>query len=331
VNVRHREILCTAPHKGPIAGPGVWKGSDFSSPSDFCYHLSRETVDELDCALRRARGSGKSIFSLTARDFPLPSFDVDGEALREELQYGSGFVVVKGLPIDRYSEEEACILYWGLGTHLGRPIPQKVQGGLLYSVRDEGYNLDRDYGRAGVRTSKTTAGFQFHTDSPSMLAGYTPDIVCLLALQKAKSGGESAIVSANTAHNVILEERPEYLDRLYAPYHVDRRAELPPGEPATIPAPVFAYDGRLRVRYLRYYIEKGHEVAGAPLKAADTEPLDYLDDVMRRPELAVTFGMERGDMQFVNNVFVLHSRTEYLDHLEPERKRHYVRLWLEFR
>jgi len=324
-------ILRTPPYKAPIAGPGVWSGSDFSDPSDYWYYLSAETLAELDCALRQIRSSGKSIFSLTVQDFPLPSFENDAEALREELQFGSGFVIVKGLPIDRYSEEEACMIYWGLGTHLGRPIPQKVQGGLLYSVRDEGYNLERDFGAAGVRTSKTTAGVNYHTDSPSMLAGHTPDVVCLLALQTAKSGGKSAILSANTVHNAILEERPEYLDRLYAPYHVDRRAELPPGEPPTLPVPVFAHDGRLAVRYLRLYIAKGHEVAGAPLTAEDIEPLDYMEEVMRRPNLPVTFGMERGDMQFVNNVFILHSRAEYKDHPEPERKRHYMRLWLKFR
>ncbi len=324
-------ILHTPPYKAPITGPGVWSGSDFSGPADYWYFLSAETLDQLDRALKQIRSSGKDIFSLTVEDFPLPSFENDAEALREELQFGSGFVIIKGLPIDRSSEEEACMIYWGLGSHLGQPIRQKVEGGLLYSVRDEGYNLDRDFGAAGVRTSKTTAGFNYHTDSPSMLAGHTPDVVCLLALQTAKSGGESAIMSANTVHNAILEERPEYLDRLYTPYHVDRRAECPPGEPPTLPVPVFAHNGRLSVRYLRFYITKGHEVAGAPLTPADTEPLDYMDEVMRRPNLPVTFGMERGDMQFVNNVFILHSRAEYKDHPEPERKRHYMRLWLKFR
>ncbi|HTM50115.1 MAG TPA: TauD/TfdA family dioxygenase [Bryobacteraceae bacterium] len=320
------EILRTSPHKAPINGPGAWKGSGYSGPGDYTYRLCPRTLDELDRALRRVK---TDIFALTAEDFPLPSFEQDAAALRARLKDGDGFVVVKGLPIDRYTEEEARIIYWGLGSHLGRPIRQKVVGGLLYSVRDEGYNLERDYGAAGVRTSKTTAGFNYHTDSPSMLAGHTPDIVCLLALQTAKSGGESAIVSANTVHNAILEERPEYLDRLYAPYDMDRRAELPPGEPPTLPVPVFAYGNRLTVRYLRFYITKGAEVARKPLTPQDNEPLDFLDDVMRRPELPLTFGMEPGDIQFVNNVFILHSRAEYKDHPEPERKRHYVRLWLK--
>ena len=324
-------VRFTGTHKGAITGPGVWQGSSFSAPSDYSYRLSGETIAELESALQVIRSSGKPLFTLTAEDFPLPSFIADARALREELRFGRGFVVVKGLPIERYSEQEACMIYWGLGAHLGRPVPQNVKGDLLYSVRDEGYNLDRDYGSAGVRTSKTTAGLNYHTDSPSMLAGHTPDIVCLLALQTAKSGGESAIVSGNTAHNIILEERPDYLERLYAPYHVDRRAELPAGESPTLPVPVFAYDGQLSVRYLRLYITKGCEVAGSPLTPADTDPLDYLDDVMRRPNLPVTFQMQRGDMQFVNNEFILHSRTEFEDYAEPERKRHYMRLWLKYR
>jgi TfdA family taurine catabolism dioxygenase TauD len=327
-------VPCTPPYKAPITGPAVWKGSDFSSPSDYWYYLSSETIADLDRALRRIRESGNpsvSAGAFGAEDFPLPSFENDAEALREELRFGSGFVVMKGLPIDRYTEREASMIYWGLGAHLGRAIPQTVKGDLLYSVRDEGYDLKRDYDSAPVRTSKTTSGLNYHTDSPPMLAGYTPDIVCLLALQTAKAGGESSILSANTAHNILLDERPDYLDRLYAPYHMDRRAELPPGEAPTLPVPVFAYDGHLAVRYLRLYITKGHEVAGSPLTSADTDPLDYLDDVMRRPQLPVNFQMERGDMQFVNNVFILHSRTEYEDHPEPGRKRHYKRLWLKYR
>ena len=36
-----------------------------------------------------------------------------------------------------------------------------------------------------------------------------------------------------------------------------------------------------------------------------------------------------GDMFFSNNRWILHNRTAFEDHLEPERRRHYVRLWLK--
>ena len=35
-----------------------------------------------------------------------------------------------------------------------------------------------------------------------------------------------------------------------------------------------------------------------------------------------------GDMQFLNNHWILHSRTAFEDFAEPERRRHLFRLWL---
>ena len=49
---------------------------------------------------------------------------------------------------------------------------------------------------------------------------------------------------------------------------------------------------------------------------------------MSRPELQLTFEMQRGEIQLLNNRFILHSRTAFEDHAQPERRRHYARLWL---
>src|SRR5205823_14569251 len=102
---------------------------------------------------------------------------------------GCGFVVFRGLPIDRYSDDEGAIICWGIATHLAKPIPQNSKDEYLFSVRVEGYNFQRDYGAAGVRISRTSSAIDFHTDSSAAYAGYTPDIVSLLALQTAKAGG----------------------------------------------------------------------------------------------------------------------------------------------
>jgi hypothetical protein len=196
-------------------------------------------------------------------------------------------------------------------------------------VRDEGLTLERDYGRAGVRTSKTRGAFQFHTDSPSRLAGHTPDYIGLLVLRIAKSGGETALVSGYVAHNILAAERPDLLERLYQAFWVDRRAELPPGEDPVLATPVFAREsGRLFVRYLRFYITKGHEWKGVPLTSEELESLDALDEVMNRPGVALNVTPQPGDIQLVNNTFVLHSRTAYEDFADPALKRHYLRIWL---
>jgi alpha-ketoglutarate-dependent taurine dioxygenase len=254
-------------------------------------------------------------------DVDASSFALKARAIREELRNGAGFVILRGLMLGEFTASS---------SHLGSMISQTLGGDLLYSVRDEGIRLETDYGKPGVRTSKTNAGFQFHTDSPSRLAGHTPEFIALYVIQTARSGGESALANGYAVHNIIREERPDLLARLYQPFWVDRRAELPAGEDAVAPVPVFSRmgDAKLLVRYLRLYIVKGQELRGAPLDAADIEALDFFDSVMNRPGVAVIVPMERGDIQIVNNTFLLHSRTAFEDHPEPELKRHYIRIWL---
>jgi hypothetical protein len=257
----------------------------------------------------------------------LPGFAATAVIVRERLIDGPGFVVIRGLPLENLDPEDIRILYTELGSHIGTILSQTMRGDMLYSVRDEGYKIQTDYG-PGVRTSKTNAAFDFHTDSPSRVAGCTPDFIGLLVLRTAKTGGESALVSGYTVHNILLRERPDLLSRLYQPFWTDRRAELPPGEEPVLPVPVFTYEEQLTVRYLRFYITKAHEWRNEPQPPEDIEALDFLDEVMRRPSIAAMIAPEPGDLQLVNNRFLLHSRTAYEDHPEPERKRHYLRMWL---
>jgi alpha-ketoglutarate-dependent taurine dioxygenase len=318
-------------HDAPFQGRGAWRRADFADPEAWTHRLAPEALAELDRAMRRVQDERREISTLSMADFPAPVFASSAAALRKEVESGRGFVVIRGLPIERYSDDEAALIYWGIATYLGIPIPQNVKEEHLFSVRDEGYNFQRDYGATGVRISRTASAIDFHTDSSAAYAGYTPDIVSLLALQTAKTGGTTGIVSAQTVHNILREERPDCLQRLYAPYYFDRRAELRPGESPTFLAPVFACGDSLSIRYFRFNVMRGYETARAPFTQTDSDSLDCLESVCRREELAVTFPMERGDMQFVNNRFVLHSRTAFEDHAEPDRRRNFLRLWMRYR
>jgi hypothetical protein len=300
-----------------LDGPQSWTARNFSGPSDWIVPVSEATRDELRSAAADAR-----------EDFPLPSFAPTAAEIRKRLRDGCGFVVLRGLGLDEYSEETARRLYAGLGAHLGAILPQNLRGDRLYSVRDEGIRMEAEYGQTGVRFSKTNSAFDFHTDSPSRVAGHTPDYIGLLVLRTAKAGGESALVSGYAVHNILRKERPDVLRRLYQPFWVDRRAELPPGEDPVLPVPVFSFDGRLTLRYLRFYITKGQEWKSEPLTSEDIEALDVFEEVMRRPDVPVMIPLERGDLQLISNTFLLHSRTSDEDFAEPELKRHYLRLWL---
>ena len=307
-------------------GPQTWTAADFGDPRDWRVDLSPATLDELERALGNLRG--RDIAGLRRCDCVLPSFAETARRLRQTLREGRGFAVLRGFPVDRHSEEESRLLYAILGLQLGTILPQTVRGDLLYSVRDEGLRLENDYGRPGVRISKTAGAFVYHTDSPSALAGHTPDVVGLLVLRTAKSGGESALVSGYAVHQMLRTEYPRHWQRLHRPFWVDRRAELPPGEVPVRRVPVFADNGRLVVRYLRFYIVKGQELRGEPLSPDDEAALDALDEMTHRPGVALSMPLDRGDIQLIDNTFLLHSRAAYEDHADPALKRHYVRLWL---
>ena len=94
--------------------------------------------------------------------------------------------------------------------------------------------------------------------------------------------------------------------------------------------PVFAHvNGQVSIRYVRKSIETGMAKLGREFDAEELVLLDYLDEVTQRPDLVVTMHLSPGDMQFVNNYAVLHSRTSYKDHPDPAKRRHLLRLWLK--
>jgi hypothetical protein len=58
------------------------------------------------------------------------------------------------------------------------------------------------------------------------------------------------------------------------------------------------------------------------------EVLDLLDELLPADHFCYSMQLDRGDLQLLNNYVVIHSRTNFEDHEEPERKRHLLRLWL---
>jgi alpha-ketoglutarate-dependent taurine dioxygenase len=240
------------------------------------------------------------------------------------LEGGGGFVIVRG-PYGPLADDRRRLLYWLVGQALGRPVEQNVEGQLLYDVRDTGQDV-----RSGARFSATNYESSFHTDA-SFAPGVV-DYVGLLCLRTARSGGVSQLVSGHEVYQRLRAHHPGAVDVLCQPFHVDRRGGQRPGEGPTVRVPVVSGDeSGLTWRYLRYWIEAGHQKAQEPLSRAQQEALDVLDIVLRDPALRVEFNLEPGDLYFINNRWLLHNRTAFEDHAELERRRHLVRLWLSRR
>jgi len=240
----------------------------------------------------------------------------------DALEAGRGFAIIEGpiLPV-----EEANLLYWIVGQSLGKPFIQNVQGVVLYDVRDTGQQVSQ-----GARFSVTNYESSFHTDNS--FGTEILDYVGLLCLQVAKSGGRSQILSGRAVYAELLARNPDALRTLGQPFHFDRRGGIREGEAPTVQFPIIdETQGQVLIRYLRAWIEAGHEKMGLPLSPAQLSALDTLDQCLAWPELRVEFDLKPGQMFFLNNRWILHNRTAFEDHAEPERRRHLVRLWLQAR
>lgn len=274
------------------------------------------------------RDAGRASAEVTAIEVPPSLRDACADALdtvRLALENGRGFAIIEAPAETRLSTVDAQVLYWLVGQSLGRPFVQNVQGTLLYDVRDMGQDLTK-----GARFSVTNYESSFHTDNS--FGADVLDYVGLQCLQTAKSGGRSQVVSGLAVLAELRANHPDVLATLCRPFHVDRRGGIREGEAPTAQYPVLQINGHeLLVRYLRYWIEAGHEKVGQPLTAAQLSALDTLDQILNRPDLRAEFHLKPGDMCFINNRWILHNRTAFEDFPELQRRRHLVRLWLQAR
>lgn len=272
----------------------------------------------------------RAVADMRARSTPIESFSIevyDHPALREAmapvaeaLDSGCGFAILDRVPVERYTPDEARLTFWLLGQLVGPPFGQNAGGSVLFDVRDEGEDVKK-----GARYAVTNLELTFHTDNARSLV--VPDYVGLLCLHPAKTGGISQLVNVYTVHNELRDSYPDVLETLYGPFCFDRRG-LTTGQEVS-EFPIFEWDGReLLCRFIRLYIEVGHQKADRPLEPHQVRALDVLEQTLRRRDLRVEFRMEGGQVLLMNNHWVLHNRTAFEDFPEPERKRHFVRLWL---
>jgi hypothetical protein len=201
-------------------GGRAWLGPELVDRSGWISTLTASDHAELEDAARPLVGSGDAsrLAHLTPAEFPLPRLGPILEAIRTELLEGRGFVLLRGLPVDRYDVLTTAAIFMGIGAHLGHARSQNARGHLLGHVCDLGLSG----ADPNVRIYQTHERQTFHTDSC--------DVVGLLMLHGARLGGDSLLVSALAIFGEMKRTRPDLLARLMQPMPHDRRGEVPAGE-----------------------------------------------------------------------------------------------------
>jgi TfdA family taurine catabolism dioxygenase TauD len=311
-----------------MTAPEAWLGREMAASSEWIWPLSASAIAELDAALRAVEGRGLAWPKFGREDFPLPTFAAELTAVAEELENGRGFVVLRGLPVERYTVAELKNLYWGLGAHLGAARFQNASGELIGEVRDE-YRLygdvrepamDATLGRSSRSKARSSGALRFHTDRC--------DVVSLLCVRAARAGGLSKIVSAVSVSDAIRARRPDLHALLSSDYWRSRQGEEAGGERNVYALPVFAiHHGKFTTQYSRTFVEAAQQLPDVPrLTAAQDEALDMHASLCE--ELALTMALLPGDIQLLNNHVIYHARTAYEDADGRDSDRLLLRLWL---
>ncbi|MYW69762.1 TauD/TfdA family dioxygenase [Streptomyces sp. SID8379] len=291
----------------PCTGPAVWQGRDLARSRSWVLRPGPDQRDELDAAVRSVRARGTPLLKVSADRFPVPSLTADLARVAAELETGRGFVLVRGLPVERYGPAAAAVLLWGLGRHLGVPVSQNATGHMLghlpYRPADLGPQA-------------------FHTDDADMLA--------LLCLRTSGAPGRMRLASSAAVHNTVLARRPELVDGLYRTHHLDRHGEQSPEDLPWHAVPLaHRAGGRLSLRYDRRRLESARHLPGAPRPDPDDRELfDLIDASAADPELRLDIALHAGDLLLLNNHAVLHSDAGFANGPCTERGPQALRLWL---
>ena len=308
-------------HLSPVSGPAVWKQRDFEHDRSWCYQLGGRQIEailEAACAWR-----GRDFQSLTTGEAENLLSPLVPTVHRIKDDLGTrGFALVRGVPVDRLAREEVELAYWAIGMLFGVGVTQNANADFLCPVTDVGVDFGFSAAQSNTRGYQSRAQANYHCDPT--------DLVGLLCLRQAKSGGTSTIVSTPAVFNEMLRQHPEHLPVLLRGFAYDRKGEEWPGEaPVTPRIPVFTHHGdRISCRYARSYILGGARKLGKELDGAELAAIDCFDAIARREDMALHMSFQPGDIQLLNNFTVVHGRTAYEDHADPARRRFLYRLWL---
>jgi len=304
---------------GPINGPSAWRAGDFERDTSWRYDLSDAEIEELDRAMRATVENSIDIIDIDRSNFILQTFGERLRQLRNEVMDGRGFTQIRGIPVGDYTKEESARIYFGIGAHIGTPRSQNAEGHILGHVCDLGHDYLNDGNLRGYRAG---GPLKFHTDSV--------DLVALMCLRAAMEGGDSKLVSAATIHNEMLKQRPDLVPELYRPVHRDRRGEVPEGKDPWWIMPIFQlHQGRLYSHFSEVYVRSVERFPEVPrFTEAQSETFSLIAEIAEDPRNHIAIPFKEGDIQLLDNHTMLHSRHDYRDWDDPDKRRYLLRLWL---
>jgi hypothetical protein len=313
----------------PLADACVWHGADIVGSPRWTRRLDVAQRAALERALDEAGRRGLHWDQATADALPLPELGALVAGIRDDLENGLGIVKLQGFPVADHDPDRLRLMYFALGAHVGTPVFQNRHGERMRAIRDEGGDLGARYGEVRTGDGRFLSSYartlsngrlRFHTDRT--------DVVALLCVRQALSGGVSRLCSSAAVYNAMRARRPDLAAVLRAPIWRSRLGEESDRAEDVYPLPVFGIrDGRLTSHWSLTYVEAAQLVDGVPkLTPLQREAIEML--MALAEELCFEMTLEPGDVQFINSHVTYHGRTAFEDDAASGHDRLLLRLWL---
>ncbi|MEC5126034.1 TauD/TfdA family dioxygenase [Verrucomicrobiales bacterium BCK34] len=256
---------------------------------------------------------------LVRRDDWIQDFETaDPGAIRDQLENGSGAILLRGFPLSTHTKDSARDTFREWTGSLGTLLSQNESGDTVFDVSDAGFAKDDPR----TRGPNTKNKLSFHTDRC--------DVIAFLCWRQARSGGENQLISSKHLYNEIAARRPDLLEILKQPFVYKRHTVDLANALSFCEQPIFSFtEGHFACSFLRVLIDRAHADPELPdLSPEQIEAMDFLEAVADEPGQAFHFRQEPGDILLLNNWITLHRRSSFEDHDAEEEKRCLFRIWL---
>ena len=305
----------------PLVHRNVWDSLDIQKRTDWKFAISDSEAAALATQLQRVEGEEVDYDSITSDTFDVSCLVKTLDAALNTIECGSGLALIKNFPVDGFSEDSIRKVFRGFSSTVGTLIVQDTEGTMIDKVYDRG----ESYSDIRVRGYTTNAELTPHCDSG--------DVLALLCVRPAQTGGMNYLANALAIYNKILEERPEYIEPLCRGFHYNIRGNGPIGRWQDITrdrVPVFSYHaGRLSVRFNEKAILTAEQLPDVePLSDLEKSAVRYVAELANSEVFRLPVMLEPGDILLISNYVVLHTRASFEDHSDPQLRRLLFRAWI---
>nr|XP_018260635.1 uncharacterized protein I303_06350 [Kwoniella dejecticola CBS 10117]OBR82793.1 hypothetical protein I303_06350 [Kwoniella dejecticola CBS 10117] len=286
-----------------VVSKSVWDGKTLiNQPENWLYTFTEEDVSLINKAYEHFQSLNITNNEIDQTTFPVPQHSALYKALvgiTYELNHGLGLRVLRGLPVDEWTRSKQISVFAGISAYVS---PRRIA--------NNGNNI------VHLRFVKgqTNGNQVFHNDG-------SLGIISLFTLGVAETGGLSQLASVGQTYNYFAENRRDILRELAKNDWKNRYQ--PEGRPLIHPV---GKDQVISVYSRRPYF--GFYGADEDVEPLPTEKHLALDAIHFTAEkFSLDLDLQKGDLEYVNNVTVYHARTSSED--SEKNQRHLIRLWLD--